>query len=54
MDKVRDKVRYNFGNSRIQILRTEILKSDQAIYFLRMEDPEIIPGKHILSQDRGS
>ena len=39
MDKVRDKVRYKGGNSRIQILRTE--------------DPEIIPG-NILSQGRRS
>ena len=37
---------YKFSGQRI-------LKSYQAIYFLKIEDPEIIPG-NILSQDRGS
>jgi len=39
MDKVRDHVRYKVGSSMIQILRTE--------------DPEIIPG-NILSSDQGA
>ena len=34
-------------------LSQRILKAYQAIYFLRLEDPEGIPG-NILSQDRGS
>jgi len=53
MDKVKDKVRYKGGNSRIQILRTEDPEIIQTIYFLKIEDPEIIPG-NILSRDRGS
>ena len=37
---------YKFSGQRI-------LKSYQAIYFLKIEDPETIPG-NILTQDRGS
>jgi len=48
-----DKVRYKTGTQGYKFSGQRILKSYQAIYFLKIEDPEIIPG-NIPSQDRGS